>query len=212
MLGEAMHNYPEGYQEGPYCPQTKLIQIGALLAGIELTPETFCTEKMENPSYGGPYHGLESVNFRPAASCTKVNQELFQQLETVKDIVKLPPEKEVLSKINDAKDLKAKWKIFESYDDTRIRYEQRKAIIDRWRKVVFETSVGTTEDEKNVHFRQFKSADELSEDEIIHKVEQFKAALLKIVGHEENTGWLSGVVGNCSQAPTRHGGIAPPYL
>jgi hypothetical protein len=212
MLDERVHNYPEGYCMGPFCPQTKLIQISASLVGIELTAEDFCTQIMSDPNYGGPYHGLESATLRPAASCSKVNQDLLKQLELVKEKISLTPDEVINQELNEVEDFDAKKAVIDKYTSERERYSKQQEILIRWRKVIFETSVGTTEDEKNPHFRQFKSADELSIDEIMHKVEQYKAALLKIVGHEENTGWLHGVVSNCPQAPKHDTYIAPPYL
>lgn len=206
-----MHNYPEGYEKKPWCPNTKLVQICASLAGVELTPQTFCTETINDAHYsGGTIHWLESANFHPAASCAKVNQELIQQLKLAEKVVEAPSYTDTSQKIIDAKDLSAQLKIFRSYEKVMDEYEKRKTIIDRWRKVVFETSVSTTADEKNEHFRRFKSADELLEDEVVGKVKQFMESLEKIIGFEKETiGWWRGEVKNCPQAPkSRHYG---PY-
>jgi hypothetical protein len=186
MLDERMHNYPEGYEEKPWCPNTKLVQICASLAGVELTPETFCTEELANARYSdGAFQWLEHGDFYPRASCAKVNRELIQQLKIVKEIVELPSDKEITLKIEDARDLPNKLKILRSYDEVKGAYDQRKAIINRWRNVVFETCCSTVEDENNKHFRQFKSVDELDEKEVIQKVNQFTSALIEITEYND---------------------------
>jgi hypothetical protein len=205
MLGERMHNYPEGYKEKPWCPNTKLVQIGASLAGIEIAPEDFCTEELSNAHFSeGAIHWLKSGSFFPRVSCVKVEGELIRQMEIVDEEVEAPSNEEATRKINEAKDMPAKQEIFESYKKAMDEYEKRKAIIDRWRKVIFEVSVSTPADEKNEHFRQFKSADELPEDEIITKVEQFTSALNKITGYEPNVIKGSGGAENCPQSPEHH--------
>lgn len=207
-LGEAMHNYPEGYKEGPYCPYTKLVQISASLAGIELTPETFCTETLKNARFSdGAIHWLKQGDFYPRVSCVKVNQELVQQLKIVEKVVEAPSDKDTTEKIAEAKDLSAKREIFKSYEMSMEKYERRQSIIDRWRKIIFETSVSTTSDEKNPHFRQFKSADELSEEEIVGRVKQFTQALSEITGLQQEWHIPDGAE-NCPQSP-KHNHYGP---
>jgi hypothetical protein len=206
MLGESMHNYPEGYKEGPYCPYTKLVQITASLAGIELTPQTFCTEELSNARFSeGTISWLKSGDFYPRVSCVKVNRELVRQLEFLNEEVEdFPSDEEVTRRVNKAKDLSTKNDILESYKKTMDKYVKGAIILNRWRKVIFETSVSTLSDEKNEHFRQFKSADELSQEEIVNKVEQFTLALNKITGYEPNVIKGSGGAENCPQSPGHH--------
>ena len=206
MLSESMHNYPEGYEEKPWCPNTKLVQICASLAGVELTPETFCTETIENAQFSeGVINWLERADFYPATSCVKVNQKLNRQLEVIRKIVKAPSDKDTTKKIAEAKDLPTRLEIFKSYEKAMEEYEKRQSIVDRWRKVIFETCCSTTKDEKNEHFRQFKSADELSENEILDKVRQFTSALNKITKYEPKFIDLScGEAKNCNQSPSVH--------
>jgi hypothetical protein len=206
MLDERMHNYPEGYEEKPWCPNTKLVQICASLAGVELTPETFCTETIGNASYSDGILGwLERADFYPATSCVKVNQKLIRQLEAVKKIVGAPSDKDTTKKITEAKYLPTRLEIFRSYKKAVEEYEKRQTIINRWRNVVFETCCSTTKYEKNEHFRQFKSARELPEGEIIDKVKQFTSALNKITEYEPRFINLScGEARNCHQSPSVH--------
>lgn len=208
MSREAMHNYPEGYEKKPWCPSTKLVQICASLAGMELTPEAFCTEELFNANYSeNIFDWLERGDFLPKVSCMEVNRELIRQMEIVDEDVEAPSNEEATRKINEAKDMPAKQEIFESYKKAMDKYERRKVIVDRWRKVVFETSVSTTSDEKNEHFRQFKSADELSEDEIFDNVVHFTSALNKITGYVPNLILGGGGAINCPQSPEhRHVG------
>jgi hypothetical protein len=205
MLGEAMHNYPEGYEEKPWCPNTKLVEICASLAGVKLTPQTFCTEELSNAHFSdGAIHWLKSGDFFPRVSCVKINRELIRQMEVVDEKVEAPSEEDTTRKISEAKDMSTKSEVFELYKQATDKYEKRKAIVDRWRKVVFETSVSTASDEKNEHFRQFNSADELSEDEIFDKVVQFTLALNKITGYEPDIVLGGGGAINCPKSPEHH--------
>ena len=209
MFPELMHNYPEGYKEKPWCPSTKLVQICASLAGVELTPETFCTETIENAVYSeGILNWLEKADFYPAASCVEVNQELDRQLRIVEKIAEAPSDSDTTQKIAEAKDMPAKLEIFRSYEKAMDGCERRKTIIDRWRRVVFETCCSTTKDERNEHFRRFKSAGELSEEEIIDRVRQFTSTLNKITEYKPRVIDLGcGKARNCRQSPSvRHTG------
>ena len=200
-----MHNYPEGYEEGPYCPYTKLVQITASLANIKFTPQTFCTEEVSNAQFSdGAIHRLKSADFYPRPSCLQINRVLTQQLEIVGNPVKAPSDEDATKKIAKAKDMPAKLKVFESYKKTKDAYERRKTIVDRWRKVIFETSVSTTSDEKNEHFRQFESENELPEEEIISRVTQFTSLLNKITGYVPNLILGGGGAINCPQSPEHH--------
>lgn len=207
MFGEGIHNYPEGYEEKPWCPYTQLVQIGVSLAGLEVTPDTFCYQRLENARYsGGAIHYFEGGDFYPEASCSKATKKLIEQLRIVSIKVEMPSEQATINKMDKTVYLSSKIEVADDYKEKKKVYDQRKMIIDRWRKVVFETSYSTTADEKNVHFRQLESSDDLTEEEIINNVKQFTEALQKIVGFKQNTiGWHIGEVKNCDQAPqTRH--------
>jgi len=206
MLDERRHNYPKGFQEKPWCPNTELVQICASLAGIELTSEKFCTETIENArSSEGIAHWLESADFYPAASCVDVNRRLVRQLEVVNEKADAPSNEDTLQKIDGTKDLSVKLEAFEAYKKAQEKYEKRQTIVDRWRRVIFETSVSTTEDKENKHFRRFESESQLSETEVVDKVIQFLSALNKITGVEPHTIDLScGKAKNCPQTPIIH--------
>jgi hypothetical protein len=205
MFDERTHNYPAGYKEKPWCPHTQLVQIGASLAGIELTPETFCTERVENAVYlEGIPHWIDRADFIPAASCAKLNRELLEQLKLVKEEVLLTPDSVVNRELDRAAGFDAKKAVIDKYKSERERHSKKQEIFTRWRKVVFETSISTSSDENNEHFRQFKSADELSGDEIIDKVEQFTSALNKITGYEPDVVRSSRGAENCPQSPKYH--------
>jgi hypothetical protein len=205
MFDERMHNYPEGYEKKPWCPNTKLIQICASLANVKLTPETLCTEELYDARFsGGAIHWLESGSFLPKVSCINIECKLVQQIEIVDENAETPSDEEATRKINEAKDMHAKQEIFESYKQAMDKHERQKAIVDRWRKVIFETSVCTASDEKNEHFRRFNSADELSEDEIFDKVIRFARALHEITGYEPNIIKGNGGAENCPQSPEHH--------
>jgi hypothetical protein len=211
MLDERVHNYPEGYEEKPWCPSTKLVQICASLAGVELTPETFCTETIKNAHYSGrAIQWLESADFHPAASCAKINHKLLDQLKLVKEEISLTPDNIINRELDQMKSFDAKKTVVDKYKPEREHYSKRQETFARWRNVIFETCCSTPDDEKNVHFRQIKSADELSEAEIIEKVEQFTQSLGEIVGYEEGTiGFYTGGVVNCPQSP--HPGHFGPF-
>ena len=199
-------NYPEGYKKEPWCPHTKLVQIGISLAGIEVNPNYFCYAEIQNPVYSdGAIHYFEGGDFFPKASCSIVNKALDSQLQVVAVQVEKPSEPEASTELHNAKSLAEKIEIIKTYEKAMNTYNERQKIMDRWRTVIFETCCSTTESEANVHFSQFKSADELSEEEIVGLVEKFKDALQKIVGHGKDTiGWHVGEVKNCNQAPRLH--------
>ncbi|MGA3291779.1 MAG: hypothetical protein ABSC49_01375 [Candidatus Microgenomates bacterium] len=206
MFDERRHNYPDDYEKGPYCPHTKLIQICASLTGVELTPENFCTEKMSNTRYSdGFIHYLESADFHPAASCAQLNHKLDQQIELAEKKISLTPDNIIKSKLDKINDISSIKKTADKYATEKELYLKKQEILTRWKTVIFKTSVSTTQDEKNVHFRQFKSEEELPDEEVLNKVKKFKAALEKITGFDkEQFGWYWGEVKNCPQAPTHH--------
>jgi len=107
--------------------------------------------------------------------------------------------------INNAKGLEDKRKLLDSYQTAKNEYTKRAEILGRWREVIFETSCSTTEDKENGHFKRFDSAKDLSDDEVIDRVELFVKALSKIVGYDENHVVYSfGEAKNCPQCPHRH--------
>jgi hypothetical protein len=203
MFTEIRHNYPEGHKDKPWCPRTQLVQIGAALTGLELTPDTFCTERLVNARFsGGAIHYLESGSYNPAASCAKINKELLSQLSTINSKIALPSEAKASVEINKAKGMVEKQKLFESYKSEKDKYDARQKIIDRWRGVIFETCCSTTADDENAHFRKFGSADELMEDEIVRYVKHFSKVFEELIGYEKNTlGWWSDAAKNCNQSP-----------
>ena len=205
MFSEKYHNYPEGYEKTPWCPSTQLVQICASLAGVELTPETFCTETLEDARYSdGAIPWLKEGKFYPKPSCVKVNRMLLQQIDLAKTEINLPSDNEITLKIEYATDLKAKLKTLESYKKVKDMHDARESTINRWRNVIFETCCTTTSDEKNVHFRQFESADELTEEEITDKVTKFTEALNKITKYNPDPWFLDlglGAAKNCPQSP-----------
>jgi hypothetical protein len=203
MLAETKRNYPEEYKKGPHCPHTKLVEICASLTGIELSPESFCYEQVENATYSrGAIPWLETADISAKASCIKVNKLLCRQLSTVSVEVNLPSGEEVQKKVDLAQDIDTKTKILEEYKTTKEKYTSRQDILDRWRKVIFNTSCATPADEPNPHFRSIKQGSDLTEEEIITKVRQFNSALTSITGYKPNTFFFGGEHAvNCHQTP-----------
>ncbi len=205
MFPEKDHNYPEGYEKTPWCPNSKLVEICNSLAGLKPTPEYFCTNEIENGVWSGDMlNHLEIGDFVPNTSCHRSNLELVSQLKIVKgDVPHLPGDNEIKLKIEKANSKEEMSEIFKSYLSIKSKYDEKNTIIERWRKVIFEITCSTVGDEKNDHFRQFSSSDELSEKEIIEKVEQFTESLDEIVGYKEGTyGYYRGGAMNCPQSPS----------
>jgi len=203
MLSERVQNYPEGYDKKPWCPYSKLVQISALLTGVELDPETFCYEEVEIPELSfGVLHLLRGARSTPKASCSILNKELAEQLKLVAEDVPPVDEDKINKEIDAATSYKAKKAVIAKHDPEREKYLKKQEILGRWRNVIFETCVSTPEGETNVHFRQIKSSEDLAEEEILSKVKDFKKALGKIVGFPEcSLEYMVGKVENCPQAP-----------
>lgn len=197
---EPHNNYPEGYEKKPWCPHTELVQTCASLTGVELTPNTFCTEELENARYSdGTPNYLVSGDFHPKASCARINLELCKQLKLAVQEVQLTPDNIVVEEFSEAETIDAKEAVSDKYFSERERYFKRQEIIDRWRGIIYE---------KDPHFRQLKSPDDLSEEEIINKVGQLEEDLQKIVCYHNNE------AENCPQSPHfRHyvAGSFPAY-
>jgi hypothetical protein len=209
MFDERAHNYPQGYKEGPHCPNSTLVEICNSLAGNDRTPDNFCTETMENPVFSrGIISLLKSADFYPVASCAISNKMLDRQLEFVKHDFILPTEEEIIAKSNGAKTVDEKAKVFKTFDIAKENFNSKKTIIERWRNVIFNTCCATTTDEENPHFRRFDSVSELTEDEIIDRVKSFADALQKIIGYKkESLGWWGNEADNCPRSPSgRHYG------
>ena len=206
MFDTEKHSYPQGYKEGPYCPNSTLVEICNSLAGNNVTPETFCTETIENARYSdGFVHYIESADFCPAASCAKATKQLVKQLEIVTNKIEPPSEDFVTNQMNNAKTVEDKIKIADSYKEIKQKYDERESIIERWREVIFKVCCSTTADKKNDHFWRFKSKDELTEEEVVGRVTSFSQALQKVFGHKENTfGWYNDDAINCPQSPHRY--------
>lgn len=203
MFTETKHNYPEGYKEKPWCPNTQIILICASLANLPTDPETFCYEQIGNARYSrGQIPWLKSADYYPAASCAKIKRKLFEQLALAKVNLALTPTNAIEQEFEKAQTPEAKNKVLNKYGLEKELYFKKQETIERWRGVIFETCCSTPDDEKNVHFRQIKSPDELSESEIVDKVKQFTESLSKIIGYKEGTvGWYSNGAQNCPQAP-----------
>lgn len=203
MLSESMHNYPDGYKEKPWCPSTKLVQICASLAGVELTPETFCTEELSNARYSeGTIHWFETGDFYPKASCVKVNQILVQQIDIIGKKIELPGEENIAEEIRSANSTADMLVVTTHYTQLKEDFGKRETILNRWRDIIFQTCCSTTSDEKNEYFRQFKTASELPEEEIIDRVKQFTSALNKITEYIPRAINLGcGAAKNCPQSP-----------
>jgi hypothetical protein len=201
LEGDELHNYPEGYEKKPWCPHTKLINICASLAGSNIDPESFCYEKIKNPIYsGGAINWIIGGNLFPETSCVNVNWALVKQIKIAEMEIVLPAEFDVDTRISGAESFKERVEIVNTYTKTRAVYDERQSILKRWRKVIFETCCSTPSDEKNLYFRQIKSQDELSEEEIIGRVKHFTAALNKITGYNERL-VRDKSAENCKQSP-----------
>lgn len=89
-------NYPEGSKNKPWCPHTKLIQIGAQLSGRKLNDSNFCGTKMTDARYSeGAFHYLESANYFPRVSCKDVQIDLMDQMELVQKDLAEPSVKDL---------------------------------------------------------------------------------------------------------------------
>lgn len=198
-------NFPEGDKNKPWCPSTKLIQLGALLAEVNLDPDSFCGEKMTDAHYSeGAIHYLESASFFPRVSCLNVHIKLISQMELVEQDIEEPSTLEIGTALGVATTPHEKAEISKEYAEKMEMYNKREQTIKRWRDVVFETSVTHTGDEPNVHFRQFESANDIPFDEIVGKVKSFIGALEKITGYKPMTINLHGGAKNCPQSPRMH--------
>jgi len=209
MFNERKHNYPKSSGEEPVCPFSDIVEIGNKLSGLSVTPKEFCTESIHNAQYkrGGcfGYSELISANFYPEASCAKSAKLLEGQLKIVAKKVKLPTDEDVVAKIDSAKSLDNKSEIIQAHEKLKQKHALREGIITRWRQVIFETCCSTTKDNENGHFRRFNSADELTEKEIIDKVNIFSQALNKIVEYEdEMLTRCFDEAKNCPKSPRYH--------
>lgn len=195
-------NYPEGDKNKPWCPSTKLIQIGAQLAGVDLNPNTFCGEKMSDARYSdGAIHYLESANYYPRVSCLNVHMNLIDQMELVEQDIQEPTTGEIGKALGFANSPQEKAEISKEYTRKMEAYYKRECAIKRWKDVIFETSVSHKGDEPNPHFRQFETADDIPFEEVIDKVKGFIGALEKITGYKPMTISLHGGAKNCPQSP-----------
>ncbi len=198
-------NYPEGHDGKPWCPQTKLIQIGADLVGKKLDPGTFCAEKMTDVHYSeGAIHYLEHATFSPKVSCLEVHIKLIHQMEIVKANIAEPDAEVAAAKIKFAKSVEEKVNIVEGMANNMKAYQERTDILKRWKNVIYETSVTHKGDEKNHHFRQFDSPNDIPLEEVIRKVEEYTAAFKKITGYEPFVFGGLGGAKNCNQSPRMH--------
>lgn len=185
----------------PWCPHTKLIQIGAQLSGQTLNDSNFCGKKMSDARYSeGAFHYLESANYFPRVSCKKVQIELMDQMELVEKDLKEPDTKEMERELKKA-DYNTKTAIVAKWADKMKEFQEREEIIGRWRTTIFDVSYSHKGDEPNPHFRQFEKADDLSLEEITGKVNDFIEALGKITGYRPFVIDGHGGANNCPQSP-----------
>ncbi|QQG42050.1 MAG: hypothetical protein HYV90_01910 [Candidatus Woesebacteria bacterium] len=198
-------NFPEGHGEKPWCPHTKLIQIGASLAGIDLDPNTFCGEKMTNTHYSdGVIHYLEAATYYPTTSCKDVHVALLDQVQLVEQSIEEPNIKEFEMELETAVSSREKAAISDKFAEKMGNYQKREDTIERWRKTMFKISFSEKGDEPNPHFRQFDKPEDIPFEEIIGKVKDFIGALERVTGYKPAT--FSGLGGakNCPQSPRFH--------
>ena len=198
-------NFPEGDKNKPWCPSTKLIQLGAQLAGVDLNPNSFCGVKQSDAHYSeGAIHYLESANYYPRVSCLNVHMKLINQMELVEQDIDEPSTQEIGNALELVSTTQGKVEIAKEYAKKLETYNEKVNTINRWKDVIFETSVAHTGDEPNVHFRQFKSADDVPFEEVIGKVKDFIEALGKITGYKPEMINIHGGAKNCPQSPRIH--------
>lgn len=198
-------NFPEGDANKPWCPSTKLIQIGAQLAGVDLDPNSFCGEKMSDAHYSdGAIHYLESANYFPRVSCLNVQMKLIDQMELVEQDIQEPTTEEMGSALESANSPQEKAEISKEYTRKMEAYYKRECAIKIWKDVIFKTSVSHKGDEPNAHFRQFESAEDIPFEEVVNKVKGFIEALGKITGYKPMTINFHGGAKNCTQSPRMH--------
>jgi hypothetical protein len=198
-------NYPPGKDVKPdsTCPNYQLIDLCSKFAGTEINPSEYCGHRVVNPVYSeGFIHNLESADLLPKTACTMCNWLLRGQLDFVKKDIQKPDEQEIETNLDQTRGLEAKKKILEKFSKQNEAWNQRSEILNRWRNVVFENCVCSTEDEPNQHFRQFTGASELAEGEIISTVEKYTKKLEEITEYRGRN-IISGDGGakNCPQSP-----------
>lgn len=194
-------NFPEGHKEKPWCPSTKLIQIGAQLAGVEIKPGNFCGQKMTDVRYSqGAFHYLESANYFPRVSCKAVHIDLMNQMKLVEKDMKEPDTKKMERELENA-DYKTKTAIVAKWADKMKAFQEREEIIGRWRTTIFNVSYSHKGDEPNPHFRQFEKAEDVPVEETVGKVKDFIVALEKITGYKLFVIDGHGGAKNCPQSP-----------
>jgi hypothetical protein len=199
MFDERVHNYPDGFEKKPWCPQTKLINICGDLAGVSYTPEGFCTQ--EHSSLLDFLNGNGALY--PKTACYRINLALADQLKTIGTNPQKPSQAEAERKVQSTHDINEQAEIIKKFKDKEDVYNRREEIIVRWRSVIYETCYTKPGDEANDHFEQVESADKLTDEDVVSKVRLFIKTLNKITGYKGDR-YIDlglGAAHNCPQTP-----------
>jgi len=203
MFDERVHNYPDGFEKKPWCPQTKLINICGDLAGISYTPEKFCTQ--EHASLLDSLNGDSALY--PVTACYRINQALVAQMEILGTHPQKPSQEEAERKVQSTHDINKQAEIIKKFKEKEDIYNEREGTMTRWRQVIYENCYTKPGDELNEHFSQVASADELTDDDVLSKARIFIKVLQKITGIEPaKKGFVTidlgmGAAHNCPQTP-----------
>jgi len=186
---------PESKTKLPLCPNYKLIEICAMLAGIEpetlVVEELFCGHQVEYEDNMGFLSGHRGNNYKPKTKCTEIRDCLLKMLHQAQEEVSLPGG-EMTRIIESNSDLLKKEESLRQALEQTSRYNEKQRILGLWKKAVYEITCVPPDpsQESDPHFRR-RTIEELTDEEVLETVQKLLHALEdQVTG--EGSNWYEG--------------------
>ena len=190
-------NHPPETRAKPVCPSSEIISICATLADFQINSNRFCGHEVTHEDSIGPLSGFRGDIFWPVSTCSNVHGKLGKMIEFTKEHIEVQNESQIDKILTDTtKSVGERIKTADENMEKVKRKREQEQLLARWRNTVWELTCSNKDVEK---------PEDLSEDEIIGKVEAFLKALGNITGpsFEKSLSLSRTTKGaeNCPQTP-----------